>query len=405
MWAWILFCGFSLHLLFFILIKTYKLKIKYLNLFDYLLISILYSFLLIILCFLYLSFIPDNITSTVHITPQIFTLNECKLIISIAEDFAIQQGGWNTSRHKWYPTTDISAYSIHNMITIHNKTIKFNDWINNTVESVVYSHLSRNFHIPRDRYRMQDLFIVKYDVNGQHSLPIHRDSSLVTFNIALSQVNEDYHGGGTKFLFSEEEIINVPRGSMVSHESKIYHSGYALTSGTRYILIGFVNVASPFFDIWWRGFGGYARCLELPLDPIKPKPHYDYHTVCKSWFWITNYYIHAMIDHLYYSFNPSLSPYHQGETPVHPSSQHSHVQSFPYFFFFLLAFLFLLLLIVIGLLISICCCSDDFTATYCYYPLTILGILTQQQQLFDLFQYDEKIKYDDDGECIKDLRV
>jgi hypothetical protein len=224
-------------------------------------------------------------------------------------------------------------------------------------------------------------------MNGQTSLPIHRDSSMITFNIALSQEKEDYSGGGTRFLISEPEVINIPRGYMMSHESKLYHSGQPITSGTRYILIGFVNVRSSFLPLWWRGFGAYARCLEFPLSWTNLRQEMAGSVVCRSWVWFVSYHLQTIIDHLYYTFHPSLSPYHSGETPVNhsSSSQHNNNNSFPYLLMAILVFLFLLLFTVIGLLISICCFSDEFTAHYCYYPLYILGVLTQQQQLLETF--------------------
>lgn len=347
-------------------------KLLFLTLFDYILFAILYIFLLLLFSWLLVASLPSNSSSTVYITKDIFSQEECSLIISTAELAAQGQGGWNTSRHKWYPTTDLAADSIHEFVEVKGTQVRFDVWMNSTVTSLIYPLLSTYFDIPADRYRMQDLFIVKYESQGQNSLPIHRDSSMVTFNIALSQVGVEYEGGGTRFLLGEQEAVNVPRGWMVSHESKVYHSGVPVTSGTRYILIGFVNVSPPLLQLWWRGFGAYACCLYLP-------GHED-QASCQSWLWIAFFHIREIAGHLYYSFHPSLSPYHTGEVPV--AEQGHDQRPFPYFFFLLLSALFLLLLTVLGLLISICCCPDEFTVSYCKYPLYLFGVLTQQPQLF-----------------------
>jgi hypothetical protein len=392
------------HVMFFKYFLYYKKQIKYLTTFDRALILILYFLFLFFYLLLYLSILPSNTTSSVFISPSpILSLNECSLIIHSAESAARVQGGWNTSRHRWYPTTDISAYSIKELIsppaisssiTLSSSSalplIKFNDWINRTVHQLIFPLLSQSYNIPPEDYLIQDLFIVKYDLNGQTSLPVHRDSSMVTFNIALSQEGEDYHGGGTRFLITDPLVTNVPRGYMMSHESKVYHSGHPITSGTRYILIGFVNVRSSFFPLWWKGFGAYARCLDFPVNSLTIIDERST-VVCRSWVWFVSYHLQTIAEHLYYALHPSLSPYHSGETPVNSSSSEQSNNSFPYILVGVLGILFLLLFTVIGLLISICCLSDEFTAHYCFYPLYVLGVLTQQQQLLETLDAEEMI--------------
>jgi hypothetical protein len=390
--AWVLLaaCFVALHVFFLRDLFFSKQKvIIFLTLFDYILFSIFYLFLLILFALLTIASLSCNTSSTIHRSNIIFSPDECSLIISTAEQAATAQGGWNTSRHKWYPTTDLSADSIHDLVEVKGHRMKFNEWMNSTVTSVIYPLMSIYFDVPADRFVMQDLFIVKYESQGQNSLPIHRDSSMITFNIALSQVGEDYEGGGTRFLLSDQEVVNVPRGSMVTHESKVYHSGDAVTSGRRFILIGFVNVAPPLLQLWWRGFGAYASCLHLPGPEIGSHSH----TTCKSWLWIASFHIQEIADHLYFSFNPSASPYRSGEIPVSSSEHPNDQRSFPYFFFLLLLVLFFLLFTVVGLLVSICCCTDEFTAYHCHYPLYLLGVLTQQPHLFEsLGLLDEKLQ-------------
>jgi predicted 2-oxoglutarate/Fe(II)-dependent dioxygenase YbiX len=389
-WIFLLGSFVALHVILwrYLFFSKHKIII-FLTLFDYILFSILYVFLLLLFALLLIASLPSNTSSMIHITENIFSPEECSLIISTADQAARAQGGWNTSRHKSYPTTDISADSIRDLVEVKGQQMRFDVWMNSTVSSLIYPHLSRYFDIPADRYVMQDLFIVKYESQGQNSLPIHRDSSMVTFNIALSQVGQDYEGGGTRFLLSDQEVVNVPRGSMVSHESKVYHSGDPVTSGKRYILIGFVNVSPPLLQLWWRGFGAYASCLHLPRPLSRATPRggermaHEYHTRCQSWLWIASFHIQEIADHLYFSFHPSLSPHHSGEVPVAVDQQPKDQRSFPYVIFLLLLALFLLLFTVVGLLLSICCCTDEFTAYHCYYPLYLLGVLTQQPQLFD----------------------
>ena len=108
---------------------------------------------------------------------------------------------------------------------------------------------------------MRELFIVKYDEHGQRSLPEHRDNSKISFNIALSTRGLDFQGGGTSFTLLNQ-TINIDAGSLLSHDSGLYHAGSSVTAGTRLILVGFVQLQQEY---WWRAFGTYASCLSYPL--------------------------------------------------------------------------------------------------------------------------------------------
>jgi hypothetical protein len=120
----------------------------------------------------------------------------------------------------------------------------------------------------------KDLFIVKYDASkkdSQKHLEKHIDSSLVTFNIALSSPVDDddedenekevgtneteveeesdlsseyatsYSEGGTRFYLSSR-IVKPAKGSLIVHNSQLYHEGMKITKGQRYILVGFINI-------------------------------------------------------------------------------------------------------------------------------------------------------------------
>ena len=93
-----------------------------------------------------------------------------------------------------------------------------------------------------DDLRIFDVFIVKYDASegGQRELKNHRDASLVSLNIAL---NGDFEGGGT-WIDPLGRALTNEAGGVLTHPSAVLHGGRSITSGVRYILVGFLISSS-----------------------------------------------------------------------------------------------------------------------------------------------------------------
>ena len=100
-----------------------------------------------------------------------------------------------------------------------------------------------------------DLFVVKYDSNFK-SLSMHRDGSLISFTIPLSDGHE---GGGTVFECLEDKgrvevhgegewgrvdgnKVKGKVGSLIVHPGKMRQGGGEVIRGERYVLVGFVDV-------------------------------------------------------------------------------------------------------------------------------------------------------------------
>ena len=85
-------------------------------------------------------------------------------------------------------------------------------------------------------------FVVKYSMDGQKDLRPHHDSSSYTINIALNN-SDEYSGGGTHFLNPDYKVIGLEAGKMLVHPGRCthYHEGLPISSGERYILIGFIE--------------------------------------------------------------------------------------------------------------------------------------------------------------------
>nr|CAD7453420.1 unnamed protein product [Timema tahoe] len=86
-------------------------------------------------------------------------------------------------------------------------------------------------------------FVVRYRPDEQPSLRPHHDSSTYTINIALNRPKIDYQGGGCKFIRYNCSVTDTRLGWLLMHPGRLthYHEGLPVTSGTRYIMISFVD--------------------------------------------------------------------------------------------------------------------------------------------------------------------
>jgi len=84
--------------------------------------------------------------------------------------------------------------------------------------------------------------IVKYDVTKKErqKLDMHTDKSAWTFLIALSNgCGLDYEGGGTYFDCLDA-TVHIQRGHALVFPGKLRHRGVAITTGLRFLLVGFL---------------------------------------------------------------------------------------------------------------------------------------------------------------------
>lgn len=220
-----------------------------------------------ILIFSLILFSPQNHETArrIYQSPMLHP-QECKTIIEMAESVAIKKfmeasatkkemenrgledvdeiqhidkliqwpEGWSKDRHGSYPTTDL------NIATDFDQKSK--RYIQDILDARVSPLLERIYGISQQAIRADDMFLVRYDDDGQQHLARHRDGTIISINILL---NDDFEGGGTKFFLTEQlqEDVARPRiGEGIIHNSVIEHEGLATTKGTRYILVGFLNV-------------------------------------------------------------------------------------------------------------------------------------------------------------------
>lgn len=191
--------------------------------------------------------------------PGMVTVDECDRIIAHAESYAALRGGWDTTRHRNYPTVDIDTRDM--------PSIRPLVWEITTER--VFPRMEEEFDLPPGSLVLNEAFVVKYTTSGQRMLDAHRDYSEFSFVVAL---NEGFEGGGTHFLHSNY-TVKPSQGSVVLFAGKHMHQGMEVIDGARYILAGFVFLASfdrrveAMLDSCVQGDESMVRWLIERVDP------------------------------------------------------------------------------------------------------------------------------------------
>lgn len=164
---------------------------------------------------------------------QIFRLNnlltreECMTLIALAE-----QQPWSTARHASYPTTDISVSTVP---TIEKALLR--------VSRELEQKACLLFGFKPGDLWLRDQFVVKYSPKAQKDLQAHRDASSISYVLSLND-HTSYSGGGTTFIRGPAESLQPQKlmaGEAIVFCGKRLHEGHAVTSGTRYIVTGFLD--------------------------------------------------------------------------------------------------------------------------------------------------------------------
>ena len=168
--------------------------------------------------------INNPLFNIVHIKNKLSN-EECNSLIEIAE----KSNKWTTKRHSYYPTHDVPVSDLPEAQSITEKLL-----------NSIPSDLVNGYSLNNPKVSYQDLFIVKYSLDGQSHLNMHRDVSILSFVLQLNP-NTDFDEGGTYYKH-HNKTIRADIGDIVYHCGKIHHSGVKITRGVRYILAGFLRV-------------------------------------------------------------------------------------------------------------------------------------------------------------------
>lgn len=176
-----------------------------------------------------------------HVFPALWTRDECARVLLEIER-AAETCGWDKQRHASYPTTDMPSYRV----------VSLDSWVRAAVAARLFPQVAAQFTLPpspgdtdgKTRARQlsfRELFFVKYEARAgeRAELPLHRDGSVLSFNILLNPAAE-FTGGGT-FFEDSGRTIHITQGDAVVHSGKVRHAGVSVLSGRRMILVGFLD--------------------------------------------------------------------------------------------------------------------------------------------------------------------
>ena len=183
-----------------------------------------------------------------HLWRSLWSADECAWLLADVEDAAAWHG-WHGARHRHYATEDLPLW----------RAPKAAGWVRAQVADRILPRMARAFGLASAAdLRLHECFIVRYEPAGQPSLAVHRDETLLSFNVDLGG---SFDGGGTSFAqpvrvnewrgrHGEVTAREVPQtqtavcgacGDCLMHCGQLLHGGGAVTAGTRTILVGFVG--------------------------------------------------------------------------------------------------------------------------------------------------------------------
>ena len=171
-----------------------------------------------------------------HKIPALFDEGFAARVVEKAEAHAAVSGGWTTRRHTRYVTCDLPVSLITGLAAE----------VFALLEAQLMPAVSGMYGLHKPSLSMRDVFVVKYDATEegsgfQRGLEMHEDGSEFSFNALLSNP-ADFSGGGTRFegLYGGEPV-QVGRGEALVHAGSMRHEGVQITSGQRYVLVGFLK--------------------------------------------------------------------------------------------------------------------------------------------------------------------
>ena len=174
----------------------------------------------------------DEAAKTVHVLANFLSPDECAAVVAGAEAHAAARGGWTSARHAAHATTDVPAGDVPGVA----------DWIFAAARTRLLPRLEEVFGL-EDALIVDDLFVAKYDADGQRELPEHEDGSPFSF-VAPLNGGGDFDGGGTQFVDLDGAPVYRPdAGDALLFSGQNRHRGVPIERGTRYVLAGFCAFA------------------------------------------------------------------------------------------------------------------------------------------------------------------
>jgi hypothetical protein len=177
---------------------------------------------------------PEAKFKEVHKLRQVWTAKERAKVLEVVNR-VVSKIGWQKNRHAAYATTDMRCSDLPMAAAV---------WVRRTISERLFPVMLKCYDLRHHQLSFRDLFFVYYKAAPGHQseLSIHRDGSLLSFNILLNN-RTDFEGGGT-FIQETGATHHIHGGDALMHSGQVLHGGATVTSGERYLLVGFVNVMS-----------------------------------------------------------------------------------------------------------------------------------------------------------------
>ena len=77
------------------------------------------------------------------------------------------------------------------------------------IENQIFPIMGKYYNLDNNKFYCKDLFFVKYSMNGQKSLELHKDSSKFSFNILISNENLFTRQISHKVLIFQKKKIHL----------------------------------------------------------------------------------------------------------------------------------------------------------------------------------------------------
>lgn len=160
---------------------------------------------------------------------NIYSSDICSYIIKSCELYANENNGWKTRNHHNYPISYIPI----------EKTQPFSGIIFETLTQTILTKIMKSYNLPDDsNINVTDLDVIKMSDNTPMCLSIKYESFMI-FNVLLNDTNE-FEGG--EIDFNDNLTSSLEKGDVLLYNSKIQNEVRQITKGTKYILIGQVNI-------------------------------------------------------------------------------------------------------------------------------------------------------------------
>jgi len=193
-----------------------------------------------------------------HVTTEpIFTAEECRAIISEANESSEDE--WK-SHDQYYKAMKITKRI--------DEMPQMREFFGRACIERIFPLLQKMYPTAcpqgsdglRD-FRIFTAKVLRYDASsGNDYLGVHHDGSLLTFLIALNDLDE-YEGGGT-YMEALGKAVRYEAGHLCCHPGIVRHGGDKVTSGVRYVLAAWIDI---------HGVKEYDRqlCEEADLTRMK----------------------------------------------------------------------------------------------------------------------------------------